>query len=350
MKTLSANDRAQLVRDATVQFWQHIVPIVQIAFAIHVVLFALFAALGLSLLAAGNALSILTYVICLKAIRAGRLGLAGMLMSVEIILHALLATWMLGWSSNFHFYLYCLVPIIAFSFQHARKRRLVLNLAIVLVAAGTYAMRGATGIDSGVSPRLLEIFGITNVLTATALLLHCTALSVRFTHSMQLGLFHIANLDSLTNLYTRRRVMRRVGQLTKDSNAAIILLDIDRFKQINDSFGHERGDLILQRVAEVIRANVRGTDVASRWGGEEFLVLMPETSEQEACAVARRVLDRIAEWAGQSQDDPITVTATLAVARIGDDESFEDALNRADQALYHGKNQGRNRVMVAPSG
>lgn len=347
MNTLSANDRAQLVRDATVQFWQHIVPIVQIAFAIHVVLFGLFASLGLSLLAVGNALSILTYVVCLKAIRAGRLNFAGTLMSVEIILHALLATWILGWSSNFHFYLYCLVPIIAFSFQHAPRQRRLLNLAIISVAAGVYVLRGRMGIESGVAPQLLEVFGFINVVTATALLLHGTALSVRFTHSMQVGLFHTANLDSLTNLYTRRRVMRRVHQLTGASRSAIILLDIDHFKQINDRLGHERGDQILQHVAQAIRGNVRATDVASRWGGEEFLVLMPEALQQDAGTVAQRILQHIREHAGKLEQPQIEVTATVAVSEIRAGESFESALARADQALYRGKQQGRNQVVVA---
>lgn len=347
MKTLSASDRAQLLREATTQFWQHIVPVVQIAFGIHVVLFVLFAALQLPLLAVGNGLSILAYVICLKAIRAGRFSFAGILMSLEIILHALLASWVLGWDSNFHFYLYCLVPIIAFSFQHARTRRLLLNLAIISVAAGLFAFRGWMGIDSGVAPQLLDGFGLLNVLTATALLLHGTALSVRFTHAMQQGLFHTANLDSLTSLYTRRRVMRGVHELTSTSSSAIILLDVDHFKQINDRLGHDRGDLILQRVAEAISSNVRATDVASRWGGEEFLVLMPETPEREALAVAERILLRIREWAGQLEPMPQEVTATLAVSEIRSAESFESALTRADQALYRGKQQGRNQVVVA---
>ncbi|MEG5265555.1 GGDEF domain-containing protein [Pseudomonas sp. JDS28PS106] len=347
MNTLSANDRAQLVRDATVQFWQHIVPIVQIAFAIHVVLFVLFASLGLTLLAVGNAVSILTYVVCLKAIRAGRLSFAGVLMSVEIILHALLATWILGWSSNFHFYLYCLVPIIAFSFQHAPLPRRLLNLSIIAAAACIYLLRGRMGTDPGVAPGLLEVFGVINVLTATALLLHGTALSVRFTHSMQLGLFHTANLDSLTNLYTRRRVMRRVHQLTGASRSAIILLDIDHFKQINDRLGHERGDQILQHVAQAIRSNVRATDVASRWGGEEFLVLMPEALQQDAGTVAQRILQQIREQAGKLEQPQIEVTATVAVSEIRAGESFEHALHRADQALYQGKQQGRNQVVLA---
>lgn len=347
MKTLSDSDRAHLVREATAQFWQHIIPVVRIAFAIHVLLFLLFAGLQIPLLALGNGLSIVTYIVCLKAIRRSHLSFAGMLMSVEIILHAILATWVLGWDSNFHFYLYCLVPIVAFSFQHAPRRRILLNLAIVMVAVGMFAMREAMGTHSGVAPGLLEIFGVVNVLAATGLLLHGTALSVRFTRSMQLGLFHIANLDSLTNLYTRRRVMRRVHQLTGASTASIIMLDIDHFKQINDRLGHERGDVILQRVAEAIGSHVRATDVASRWGGEEFLVLMPDTPAQDAQAVAERIRQRIREWAGQLELPPVEVTATFAVSQIGGDESFEHALNRADQALYEGKQAGRDRVMLA---
>ncbi len=347
MNTLSASDRAQLLRETTAQFWQHIVPIVQIAFCIHLILFVLFCALKIPSLAVGNGLSILAYVVCLKAIRAGRYSFAGMVMSAEIILHALLATWVLGWNSNFYFYLYCVIPIIAFSFQSARRPRLLLNLAILVVSVGGFALREQMGIDSGVTPQLLEVFGVVNVLTAIGVLLHGTALSVRFTRSMQLNLFHTANRDSLTNLYTRRRVMLGVRQLADAVPSAIILLDIDHFKQINDRLGHEQGDLILQRVAQAINSNVRATDVASRWGGEEFLVLMPDTSAQAAQAVAERILLRIREWVGQVDHGPLVVTATLAVSEIRPAESFESALNRADQALYQGKQQGRNQLVVA---
>lgn len=347
MNSLSLSDRAQLLRETTAQFWLHITPIVQIAFGIHLVLFVLFSVLQIPLLAVGNGLSIAAYVVCLKAIRAGRYSFAGMLMSVEIILHALLATWVLGWDSNFHLYLFCLVPIIAFSFQSARRRRLMLNLAIIIVAVGTFVLRGRMGINPGVAPPLLEGFGIVNVLTATGMLMQGTALSVRFTRSMQLNMFHTANRDSLTNLYTRRRVMLGVRQLAGSVPSAIILLDIDHFKQINDRQGHERGDLILQRVAQAIGDNVRATDVASRWGGEEFLVLMPDTPEQSAQAVADRILLRIRDWVGQVEPAPLTVTATLAVSEIRPGESFESALNRADQALYQGKQQGRNQVVLA---
>ncbi|MCF5052543.1 diguanylate cyclase [Pseudomonas syringae] len=347
MKTLSPSDHAQLLRETTAQFWKHIVPIVQLGFCIHFIFIFIFGAMHLPSLALSNVLSVLVYAACLKAIRAGRYSLTGILMSVEIILHALLATWVLGWDGNFYFYLYCLIPIIAFSFQETRLPRLLLYLAILAVSVGGFALRKHLGTDSGVAPQLLEIFGVVNVLAALGVLLHCTALSVRFTRSMQAKLFQTANRDSLTNLYTRRRVMHEVLQLADSGSSTIILLDIDHFKQINDRLGHERGDLILQRVAEAISSNVRATDVASRWGGEEFLVLMPHTPAHAAKAVADRILLRIREWVGELNDSPLTVTATLAVSEIHPGESFESALNRADQALYRGKHQGRNQVIFA---
>jgi diguanylate cyclase (GGDEF)-like protein len=89
------------------------------------------------------------------------------------------------------------------------------------------------------------------------------------------------------------------------------------------------------------------TDVASRWVGEEFLVLMPHAPEHAAKAVADRILLRIRNWVGQLYDAPFPVTATLAVSEIHYGESFESALSRADQALYRGKQQGRNQVVLA---
>jgi len=350
MTTLYDHDRAQVLQDAAAQFWTHIIPVVQIAFAIHVVLFCLCLMLPIPVLAVANVASIVVYVACLRAIKAGRHNLAGTLISVEIIAHALLATWVLGWDSNFHFYLFCIVPIIAFSFQTALLKRLLLYLSILLVAVGCFALRSRMGLAASVSPMLLEVFGIVNALAATALLLHATGLSVRFTLAMQLSLFHTAHHDSLTNLYTRRRVLQRVRELGARPAAlssAIILLDIDHFKQINDLHGHELGDVILQRVADSIRASVRATDMASRWGGEEFLVLLPETASAEAAQVAERILQSIRQQAGQVEEGPLAISATVAMVVQQPGEAFDDALGRADQLLYVGKQQGRDRVMTA---
>ncbi len=188
-RILSPSDHAQLFRETTAQFWKHIVPIVKLGFCIHFIFIFIFSVMHLRSLAVSNVLSVLGYAACVKAIRAGRYSLTGVLMSVEIILHALLATWVLGWDSNFYFYLYCLIPIIAFSFQDALLPRLLLYLAILAVSVGGFALRKHLGINSGVAPQWLEIFGVVNVLAALGVLLDCTALSVRFTRSMQAKLF-----------------------------------------------------------------------------------------------------------------------------------------------------------------
>ncbi|NYS42702.1 GGDEF domain-containing protein, partial [Pseudomonas syringae pv. actinidiae] len=119
------------------------------------------------------------------------------------------------------------------------------------------------------------------------------------------------------------------------------------FKQINDLHGHETGDVVLQRVAEVISSSVRSSDMAARWGGEEFLILMPDTALSDGLQVADRMWLSIREKAGLIDTLDIAVTATLAVATVGEGEAFQIALNRADTSLYLGKQLGRNRVMVA---
>lgn len=356
MNSLSDDDRAQVLYEATVQYWKHILTIVQIAFAIHVVLFVLFLILEVPVMLAGNAVSVVMYVACLRAIKQQRFQLAGMLMGVEIIAHAMLATWVLGWESNFYLFVFCVVPVVAFSFQRHRLRRVCLNVAILLMVVGGFAGRRHMGGGAGISPELMDTFGVLNALAATALLLRSAALAVSFSLQMQMNLFSTAQRDSLTDLYTRRRVMQRVRQLgaqRQPQTTSMLLLDIDLFKKINDAHGHDVGDAVLQRVAQAITASVRHTDVAARWGGEEFLVLMPDTDSSEARVVADRVLACIRAQAGDVMEmgeglsAPLQVTATVAVTTLLPGEAFAAGLQRADHLLYEGKRAGRDRVMAA---
>ncbi|HEX8586499.1 GGDEF domain-containing protein [Pseudomonas sp.] len=349
MNSLTADDRSQVTREATVEYWKHITPIVQIAFAIHVLLLGLFLIVELPMMWMTNALSVMAYIACLLAIKHRLYRCAGMLICIEIIAHAAIATWVLGWDSNFHFYVFCIVPIIAFGFHSSPVRRRCLSAAVLIVTVGGYLLRNRVPLAS-ISEQAQDVFGAVNALTAAALLLHATALSVRFNLSMHMNLYHSAHRDSLTNLYTRRRVLQRLRQLgggRRELPTAMVLIDIDHFKQINDQYGHDTGDVVLQQVAEVIASCVRTTDIAARWGGEEFLVLMPNTPFDDARVIAERILTHLREQAGLTRQVSVTLTATLAVAILKDGETFRDALNRADQRLYEGKQEGRNRVMLA---
>jgi diguanylate cyclase (GGDEF)-like protein len=157
-----------------------------------------------------------------------------------------------------------------------------------------------------------------------------------------------AATDALTGLPNNRAVQdtikRMVAQASRQvSPLSAALLDLDHFKHINDAYGHSRGDEVLAAVATVLRSSVRDSDFVGRYGGEEFLILLPDTDKQQAAIVADKVRAAVANL-GLSDIDQ-SVTASLGVAALPDDAGDADTLIRAaDRALYAAKGNGRNRV------
>jgi diguanylate cyclase (GGDEF)-like protein len=127
------------------------------------------------------------------------------------------------------------------------------------------------------------------------------------------------------------------------------MIDIDHFKDINDSYGHLVGDRILKEAACLIMSSIRTYDIAGRYGGEEFLVVLPDTNVEHALILAERIRTNIAETlhlkAGITIKNPVTVSIGMASA-LADDSSVSDLLLRADNSLYTAKGEGRNRVSV----
>ncbi len=127
------------------------------------------------------------------------------------------------------------------------------------------------------------------------------------------------------------------------------MIDIDEFKKVNDSYGHEAGDLVLQQVAAVVKSSLRETDLLGRMGGEEFAVILPDTALEDAVVLAERARQSIAntyfEIAGQVLSKPITIS--IGVATLTDEIlGITDLLRNADAALYRAKHSGRNCVVV----
>lgn len=158
-----------------------------------------------------------------------------------------------------------------------------------------------------------------------------------------------AFVDPLTRLWNRRAIreiaLREAGAARDHhQTVGLVLIDLDFFKRINDSHGHAAGDAVLQEVSARLRAAVRATDAVGRWGGEEFLVVMPECSLATALAASERLRQAIAEPidVGGAR---LVVTASFGVAMHGGgDVTLDDAVHAADLALYRAKSQGRNRV------
>ncbi len=127
------------------------------------------------------------------------------------------------------------------------------------------------------------------------------------------------------------------------SPLSIIMFDIDHFKKLNDTHGHAAGDQVLRRVGRFLTAQTRTEDIALRYGGEEFVVILPGTDLGGACTMAQRLCTELAE-AGEAQGE-VRATASFGVTRYRAGESADELLKRADSALYRAKEEGRNRVM-----
>jgi diguanylate cyclase (GGDEF)-like protein len=125
------------------------------------------------------------------------------------------------------------------------------------------------------------------------------------------------------------------------------MVDIDHFKLVNDRLGHAAGDRVLACVGQVLAAELRGDDVAARWGGEEFVVLLPAAGAEEAGAVAERLRTQI-QVATAAMADGAPVTASIGVAQWLEGESGSELVGRADSALYESKRSGRDRVTASP--
>lgn len=157
------------------------------------------------------------------------------------------------------------------------------------------------------------------------------------------------NIDGLTQLHNRRRFeelgSREVAS-GRNRPVSLLLCDIDYFKQVNDNYGHPVGDLVLAEFARILRHCARTTDIVGRFGGEEFIILLPATSPERAVHVAQRIRTLLAATHFQGLPSDYLLTASFGVAGLRDKESLRDLFARADALLYGAKADGRDRVIL----
>ncbi len=163
----------------------------------------------------------------------------------------------------------------------------------------------------------------------------------------------LANTDGLTGLYNHRYLHQRLAQEIErgerySRQLSLVMADIDHFKAYNDSCGHRGGDAILIAVADTLREVSRASDIVARYGGDEFVVMLPETPADEAQVMAERARQQIEELRGPEGKDSIGVTLSLGIASLSPTHSTKEGLvEAADAALYEAKRSGRNRVCLA---
>jgi two-component system cell cycle response regulator len=164
----------------------------------------------------------------------------------------------------------------------------------------------------------------------------------------------LANSDSLTGLYNRQAILDKLCELINrakryQEDFSLSMLDIDHFKKVNDRYGHLTGDDVLEKIATLIRRNIRNTDVAGRYGGEEFIILLPLADLSSALVVAERI-GSVIESAEMkdSGGNVFAITVSLGLSSWEPGEDAHSLIFRTDEALYKAKENGRNRVEISP--
>ena len=225
------------------------------------------------------------------------------------------------------------------------------NVPILAIADADNHSRLVRGLEIGVNDYLSRPIDKNELAARVRTQIRKKRYTERLRDNVQLSI-EMAITDALTGLYNRRYMETHVGTLVEQAASrgkplTVLVLDIDYFKSINDTHGHDAGDDVLREFAIRIRKSIRGIDLACRYGGEEFVVVMPETDLAVATMVAERLRRRIAAeaFAIQQGTRKVEVTISIGIAALGAQDNAASVLKRADQALYRAKRDGRNRVV-----
>ncbi|MCC7348026.1 MAG: PleD family two-component system response regulator, partial [Variibacter sp.] len=225
------------------------------------------------------------------------------------------------------------------------------HLPLLLLAEAEETARVYRGLEIGVNDYLVRPIDKNELMARVRTQIRRKRYSERLRDNVQLSI-EMAVTDALTGLHNRRYMETHLTSLvdqavSRGKPLSVLVLDIDYFKSINDTYGHDAGDDVLREFALRVRKSIRGIDLACRYGGEEFVIVMPETDMAVASLVAERLRRRVAgepfpiDHAGRS----IQVTISIGIAGLGGvSDNAASVLKRADQALYRAKRDGRNRV------
>ncbi len=315
-------------------------------------------------LAIFNVFSVTLYVVLLLFVEKRSTLITFIISYGEIAVHAFFATLMLGQEFGFSFYFLVLVPM-SFNLLHTPEVKQYRGISILLAVFSfcmfscSYTVSFYTDpiYDATAFRETIPLIYMMNIFVA---FFNCAFFSVLFAYDVDTAMGKLysknrelnvlANRDALTGLYNRRTMTGHVANMYEDYQTtetpfSLVIGDIDDFKKVNDSLGHDCGDLVLKTVAKVLRSLTRDNDFICRWGGEEFLILLKNAEKSQAHRIAERFRERISESEVRYKDVVLSVTMTFGVSCANESKSYEDLFRLADHRLYEGKSNGKNQVV-----
>jgi len=223
------------------------------------------------------------------------------------------------------------------------------DIPVIFLTGSSDSVNKVKGLDLGAVDYIVKPFDVAELRARVRAALR----TVRY----QKLLAQQAQIDATTGLWNRAHFDRRIREVLSLCSrhariASLVMMDIDRFKSINDSYGHPFGDRVLEYVSETIRSTSRASDIPCRYGGDELAIILPDTDLSSGRAYADSLRRRVAETPWKHREAAIQITISLGVScsAQGDGaEAAEALIHRADQALYHAKQTGRNRVYALPA-
>ena len=327
--------------------------------AAHILYMILFAKAGVKNMVIFNIFSVSFYIICLFLIgkAKNKLNVAYAALA-EIIIHASVATACVGWIPDFGMFLLMIIPI-AFLMPNKNKKApfVVMFVSILLYGALKYLYRDTSftiyNIDN---TAYATVFYIIHIFIGSFVLVYSTTIYTfmnRYTESMlrvqneQLKI--MASVDPLTKLSNRRAMSKSLTEICENSrntgrHYVIGIGDIDNFKNVNDTYGHDFGDCVLSTVADVIADTLPQNGCAARWGGEEFLFVIPDEVLENGLALSDRIIRSISEHRFTKGETAFFVTMTIGICEGAPEDIIDKVISHADKRLYKGKRNGKNHT------
>lgn len=333
-------------------FWIVFKRSVQIAGCVDILFFFLFYLLGSPILAWVNVLSLSMYIAAYVCLSRRMNWIAVWLFWTEVLSHAAFGTVIAGWDSGFHYFLLIFIPAVFVSTKTSSAR--VAFFVLWCFYIGLDLLMKFRAPLEPLHVLTLSAVRYFNITVVFGMLAYLASYYYRTIVATQKTLNQLATTDSLTGVFNRRHIVdvAEYEALQKKRNSehlSFILADIDHFKSVNDNYGHGVGDEVLVAVSQAIKSSIREQDSIARWGGEEFLIVLPDTNLVSAELTAHRIRENVSNIRFVAEMRTIMVTVTLGVSAYRVDDDIKTAIGRADKALYMGKRAGRNRVVTAES-
>ena len=324
---------------------------------IHSILLISFAIIGIPIMVIMNILSVTIYIIMFKMITKNIIIYLEVTYA-EVLLHMFLASFCMGWSCGFQLYCFAVIPIVYFCDYLSKKNKITTVYPIPMIASviiSYFILR----IFCPQYSTLIDISGTvaTIVFTINASIVFMFLIIYHYLYqNMGLAterlLQHMVECDMLTGLSNRYAMNTLFDELIPEEyeteqNFSIAILDIDNFKLVNDTYGHNVGDEVLKMVAEILKESEGSNIHASRWGGEEFLIVISgKNSYETAKALLELIRVKVESSSLETKNKKISITISCGISIHHFEEPIISTISRADSFLYKAKNNGKNQVVA----